>query len=89
MIMTEKKEPISLKVGELTNRDEFGRGIVRIDTKVMKELGLEEEKKALSDDIREIYSEAKGAGFDIKVLRQIIGLRKMDSRDRDEMEQAS
>ena len=36
---------------------------------------LEEEKKALSDDIREIYSEAKGTGFDIKVLRQIIRLR--------------
>jgi len=47
---------------------------------------LEEEKKALSDDIREVYSEAKGAGFDIKVIRRIISLRKMDSQDRDEME---
>ena len=48
---------------------------------------LEEEKKALSDDIREIYSEAKGTGFDIKVLRQIIKLRKMDASDRNEMEE--
>ncbi len=48
---------------------------------------LEEEKKALSDDIREVYSEAKGAGFDIKVLRQIIRLRKMDASDRSEMEE--
>jgi uncharacterized protein (UPF0335 family) len=48
---------------------------------------LEEEKKALSDDIREVYSEAKGTGFDIKVLRQIIRLRKMDSSDRSEMEE--
>ena len=48
---------------------------------------LEEEKKALSDDIREIYSEAKGTGFDIKVLRQIIRLRKMDASDRNEMEE--
>ena len=48
---------------------------------------LEEEKKALSDDIREIYSEAKGTGFDIKVLRHIIRLRKMDTSDRNEMEQ--
>ena len=48
---------------------------------------LEEEKKALSDDIREIYSEAKGTGFDVKVLRQIIRLRKMDETDRNEMEQ--
>ena len=47
---------------------------------------LEEEKKALSDDIREVYSEAKGSGFDIKVIRRIVQLRKMDSSDRDEME---
>ncbi|WNK01046.1 DUF2312 domain-containing protein [Thalassospiraceae bacterium LMO-JJ14] len=48
---------------------------------------LEEEKAALAGDIREIYSEAKGTGFDIKVLRQIIRLRKMDSSDRTEMEE--
>jgi uncharacterized protein (UPF0335 family) len=48
---------------------------------------LEEEKKALTDDIREVYSEAKGTGYDIKVLRQIIRLRKMDQSDRNEMEE--
>lgn len=48
---------------------------------------LEEERQALSGDIREVYSEAKGSGFDIKVLRQIIRLRKMDSGDRSEMEE--
>ncbi len=48
---------------------------------------LEEEKKALSDDIREVYSEAKGSGFDIKVIRQIIRLRKMDVADRREQEE--
>ena len=48
---------------------------------------LEDEKKALSDDIREIYSEAKGAGFDIKIIRHIVRLRKMDASDRSEMEQ--
>jgi uncharacterized protein (UPF0335 family) len=47
---------------------------------------LEEEKKALAEDIREVYSEAKGAGFDIKVMRQLIKLRKMDNDDRSEME---
>ena len=47
---------------------------------------LEEEKKALADDIREVYSEAKGAGFDVKVMRQLIKLRKMDNDDRSEME---
>ena len=48
---------------------------------------LEEEKKALSDDVREIFSEAKGAGFDVKVIRQVVRLRKMDATDRSEMEQ--
>ncbi|MFQ5764163.1 MAG: DUF2312 domain-containing protein [Rhodospirillales bacterium] len=47
---------------------------------------LEEEKQALAADIREVYSEAKGAGFDVKVLRQLIRLRKMDADDRSHME---
>ena len=47
---------------------------------------LEEEKVALSADISEVYAEAKGAGFDIKVMRQLIRLRKMDKDDRSEME---
>ena len=47
---------------------------------------LEEEKVALSADIRDVYAEAKGAGFDIKVMRQLIRLRKMDKDDRSEME---
>lgn len=48
---------------------------------------LEEEKKALADDIRDVYSEAKGTGFDVKILRQVIKLRKMDANDRNEMEE--
>ena len=48
---------------------------------------LEEEKQALSADIREVYSEAKGTGFDVRVLRQLIRLRKMDSSARSEMEE--
>lgn len=48
---------------------------------------LEEEKKALADDIREVYSEAKGSGFDIKVIRHIIRLRKMDAADRREQDE--
>ena len=47
---------------------------------------LEEEKKTLAADIREVYSESKGAGFDIKVMRQLIRLRKMDEADRRQME---
>ena len=47
---------------------------------------LEEEKKALADDIREVYSEAKGTGFDTKVMRQVVRLRKMETADRQEQE---
>jgi len=45
---------------------------------------LEEEKAALSADIREVYSEAKGLGFDAKVMRQVVRLRKLDRADRQE-----
>ena len=48
---------------------------------------LEEEKSALTADIREIYSEAKGIGLDIKTLRQIVRLRKLDSLDRQQQEE--
>ncbi len=48
---------------------------------------LEEERSALSADIREVYSEAKGVGFDTKILRQVVRLRKMDSADRQEQEE--
>ena len=48
---------------------------------------LEEEKSALTADIREIYSEAKSIGLDIKTLRQIVRLRKLDSSDRQQQEE--
>lgn len=47
---------------------------------------LEEEKKGLSDDIREVYTEAKSNGFDVKALREIVRLRKMDTAERQERE---
>jgi uncharacterized protein (UPF0335 family) len=47
---------------------------------------LEEEKAALAADIREIYSEAKGNGFDAKTMRHIVRLRKMDQNERNEQE---
>ena len=48
---------------------------------------LEEEKAALAADIREVYSEAKGSGFDVKTLRQVVRLRKLDQADRREQEE--
>ena len=47
---------------------------------------MEEEKAAIADDIKEIYAEAKGNGFDTKVLRQIIRIRKQDAAERMEQE---
>ena len=48
---------------------------------------LEEEKAALSADMKEVYSEAKSGGFDIKIMRQIVRLRKMNNADRREQEE--
>ncbi len=47
---------------------------------------LEEERKALSSDIKDIYSEAKSAGFDVKVLRQLIRIRKQEPAQVEEQE---
>ena len=48
---------------------------------------LEEEKAALTADTREVYAEAKGTGFDTKIMRQIIRIRRMDKADRQEQEE--
>lgn len=47
---------------------------------------MEEEKRAISDDIKDIYAEAKGNGFDTKVMKQIVKIRKQDRNERAEME---
>src|ERR1700737_2557823 len=47
---------------------------------------LEEEKRALSGDIKEVYAEARGTGFEPKIMRQIIKIRKMDKEEVDEEE---
>lgn len=47
---------------------------------------MEEEKKGVGDDIRDTYSEAKSQGYDTKIMRQVIRLRKMPKNDRMEME---
>ena len=47
---------------------------------------LEEEKATIMNDVKEIYAEAKGEGYDVKILRQVIRIRKMDRADRQEQE---
>ena len=58
----------------------------RLRTLIERIERLEEEKRALADDIKEVFAEAKGTGFDTKVMRQVIRLRKMESADRQEQE---
>lgn len=47
---------------------------------------LEEEKASIAEDIRDVFAEAKGRGYDAKTMRQIIKIRKMDKNERDEQE---
>jgi uncharacterized protein (UPF0335 family) len=47
---------------------------------------LEEEKKAIADDIKDVYAEAKGNGYDVKALRTVVRLRKQDKNERAEQE---
>ena len=48
---------------------------------------LEEEKKTIADDIKDVYGEAKGMGYDTKVLRKVVRLRKQSRTEREEQEQ--
>jgi uncharacterized protein (UPF0335 family) len=47
---------------------------------------LEEEKKTIADDIKDVYGEAKATGFDVKVLRKVISIRKLDTNERMELD---
>ena len=60
-------------------RDQLRAFIERIER-------LEDEKKAISEDIKEVYAEAKGSGFDAKTIRQVVRIRKMDTSERMEQE---
>jgi uncharacterized protein (UPF0335 family) len=58
----------------------------RLRTLVERIERVEEEIKGLTDDKKDIYAEAKGAGFDVKILREVVKLRKQDEKERDERE---
>lgn len=65
---------------------EAGLAVERLRSFIERIERLEEERAGIAADVREVYSEAKGAGFDIKIMRQIVRLRKMDDQDRQEQE---
>jgi uncharacterized protein (UPF0335 family) len=66
--------------------DKGGVSAQRLKSFIERIERLEEEKKALGADIREVYSEAKSSGFDPKIMRQVVKLRRMDANDRQEQE---
>jgi len=74
-----KPESVGVTVGGIAG-DHLRSYIERIER-------LEEEKKVLAEDIKEIYSELKGTGFDQKVVRKLISLRKLEDHDRLEQEE--
>lgn len=69
----------------MTNKTSFAHG--QLKTIVERIERLEEEKKTIAGDIKEVYAEAKGHGFDTKIIRKVISLRKKDAADRQEEEQ--
>jgi uncharacterized protein (UPF0335 family) len=60
---------------------------VRLKSFIERIERLEEEKKGIADDVKDVYAEAKGTGFDVKIMRQVIRLRKMAADDRREQEE--
>jgi uncharacterized protein (UPF0335 family) len=66
-------------VNENVSAEQLRQFIERIET-------LEEEKKGIADDIKDVYAEAKGTGFDTKTMRTIVRLRKMEAAARQEAE---
>lgn len=85
--MTDEKEPLLPPVAEADDdpkninlsADKLRSLIERIER-------LEEEKADIASDIRDVYAEAKSVGFDPKIMRAVIKLRKMNAADRDEQE---
>src|SRR5436189_5842944 len=77
MSAVEKEQPEAAKTRFA--KDQLKAFVERIER-------LEEEKKTISDDIRDVYAESKGNGFDVKALRAVVRLRKQDANERAEQE---
>ena len=63
-----------------------GIAVERLRSLIERIERLEEEKKELQNDIRDIFAEAKSAGFDVKIMREILKLRRQNAADRDEQD---
>ena len=69
-----------------TNPEVGGIAVDRLRSLIERIERLEEEKAAIASDSRDIFAEAKSAGFDVKIMKTVIKLRKMNAADRDEQE---
>jgi uncharacterized protein (UPF0335 family) len=78
-LTADKDVPMTMATADSVAADQLKALIERIER-------LEEEKAGIAGDIKDVYAEAKGNGFDIKVIRKIIGMRKRDHAERQEEE---
>jgi len=76
----------ALKPDDTSDRESIALAKDQLKAVVERIERLEEEKKAIADDIRDVYAEAKGNGYDTKALRTVIRLRKQDKAERQEQE---
>ena len=84
-IKNDEKEPVLPPVAE-KDKEVGGIAVDRLRSLIERIERLEEEKKGLSADIRDIFAEAKSAGFDVKAMRAVLKLRKMNAADRESQE---
>lgn len=84
-LKNDENEPVMEPVARI-DAEVGGIAADRLRSLIERVERLEEEKKELQSDIRDIFAEAKSAGFDVKALRTVLKLRKMNAVDRDEQE---
>lgn len=94
--MTDKNENPRVKIGDNSGDDDpmFDTSPAKMESAAAKALRqfierverLEEEKKGIADDVRDVYAEAKANGYDTKVMRIMVRLRKMESHTRQELD---
>ena len=84
-VKNDENEPVMEPVARI-DAEVGGIAADRLRSLIERVERLEEEKKELNSDIRDIFAEAKSAGFDVKAMRSVLKLRKMNVADRDEQE---
>ena len=84
-IQNDENEPVLPPVAEI-DKEVGGIATERLRSLIERIERLEEEKKEIQADIRDVFAEAKSSGFDVKAMRTVLKLRAMNAMDRDEQE---